>query len=228
MAATGRDEPVLTPAQIQASVRPAVLNRPLVHTRLESHYADPRLEEMVRRAAEQARLEAQAQGYLAGWAQGRQAAAQENARVRAAAQTEQQQVHAQIRQEAQGLLAALREADQQVHESRMPEWTEVADVLADGALQLARAALGRELASVDDRVRLAVQAALRQVGEHPQTVVRLSPEDAQTLAQDPPEGIEVVADPELSSGSVVVLTPAQRLRQDLPAALAAAEEVLRS
>lgn len=220
--------PVLTPEQVRSSVRPAQLNRQVQHTRLDPHYADPRLEEMVRAAADQARLEAQAQGYLAGWAQGRQESAQESSRFRAAQQVEQQRLRVAIRQEAQGLLTALREADEQVHESRMPEWEEVADVLADGALQLTRALLGRELATVDDRVQQDVRAALRQLNRHTATVVQLCPEDARALAEDPPEGVQVEADPQLSPGSVVVQTPEQRLRRDLPAAIAAAEEVLRS
>jgi hypothetical protein len=40
--------------------------------------------------------------------------------------------------------------------------------------------------------------------------------------------VRVISDPRVPVGSVVVLTPAQRLRHDLPAALDAAEAVLRS
>ena len=220
--------PVLTAAEISASVRPAHLDRPLHRGTVESQYSDPRLEEMVRVAADRARVDAQAQGYLAGWAQGRQAATEESARARVAQQQENQRLRAQITEEAQHLLEALRDAAREVREARLPEWNEVADVLTDGALQLAQAALGRELRSTDDQVTLGVRAALQQVAASGETLVHLSPDDAELLKDEMTEGITVVPDPSLSPGSVTVLTPTQRLRQDLPTALAAAEEVLRS
>lgn len=220
--------PVLSGAAAQASVRPANLDRPLHRGSLQPSYSDPRLEEMVRAAADQAREEAQAQGYLAGWAQGRQAASEENARVRAALQEENVRLRAEITQEAQELLRTLREAVRQVHETQLPAWNEVADVLTDGALRLAESALGRELQSVDDKVGLAVRTALRQVAASGETVVHLNPKDAEVLEDDVADGVTIVADPAVPAGNVTVLTPTQRLRQDLPAAIAAAEEVLRS
>jgi len=226
---TGRPNgSVLTAAEVTASVRPAHLDRPLHRTSVEAHYSDPRLEEMVRAATAQAREDAQAQGYLAGWAQGRQAAAEATVRAQAVQQEQNQHLREQITGEAQQLLQALRDGVREVQEARLPEWEEVADALTEGALRLARAALGRELRSTDDQVTLNVRTALQHVGASDETVVHLNPDDAELLEGDLAPGITVVRDPDLAPGSVVVLTPAQRLRQDLPAALAAAEEVLLS
>jgi flagellar biosynthesis/type III secretory pathway protein FliH len=220
--------PVLSAAEASASVRPANLDRPLHRGSVEPQYSDPRLEELVRVAAARAREEAQAQGYLAGWAQGRQAATEESDRARTAQQEENRRLRAQITEEAQHLLEALRNAAREVREARLPEWDEVADALTDGALRIAQAALGRELRSTDNQVALSVRTALQHVAASGETLVHLSPDDAELLKDEVIEGLTVVPDPALSPGSVTVLTPTQRLRQDLPAAIAAAEEVLRS
>ncbi len=209
------------------TVRPARLDRPLRSGgAIDPAYSDPALEEMVRVAAERARESARAEGYAAGWAQGRQAAqaraTAENDAVRKQLGSEK----ARLGQDVAELLTALGEATRAARTAAMPDWIEVADVLAAGALQLAAAALGRELSSVDGAVQHAVAGALRHLAEPGDAVVHLNPADAEML--DAAElGVRIIPDPNVSAGSVVVLTPAQRLRHDLPAALAAAEEVLR-
>jgi flagellar assembly protein FliH len=228
MATRSRNGPVLTEAEAQTLVRPANLDRPLHRGSVETQYSDPRLEELVRVAAARAREEAQAQGYLAGWAQGRRAATEDSARARAGQQQENQRLRAEITGEAQHLMESLRDAAREVQEAQLPEWNEVVDALTDGALRIARAALGRELRSTDDQVTLAVRTALQHVGASTETLVHLNPDDAELLKDEVAEGVTIVPDPALLPGSVTVLTPTQRLRQDLPAALAAAEEVLRS
>ncbi|WP_285593217.1 FliH/SctL family protein [Kineosporia sp. NBRC 101731] len=222
------ETPVLTAEQVRTSVRPANLDRPLTRTTIEPHYSDPRLEEMIRTASLAAREEAQAQGYLAGWAQGRQAAAEDTARIRATQQKENQRIRAEVADQVTELLEMLGKAVQEAGQAALPEWNEVADVLIEGSLKLAAAALGRELQTVDDAVGQTVRAALRHVAASDETVVHLHPDDAAMLGDNGPEGVTIVPDITLSPGSVAVLTPAQRLRQDLPAALAAAEEVMRA
>jgi flagellar assembly protein FliH len=210
------------------SVRPARMDRPLRQANLDPTYTDPHLEELVRVAAERARNEAQAEGYAAGWSQGRQAAAIK-------AQTENATLAQQIASEraiagqrmAQ-LLAALSETAKSAKAAVAPDWSEVADTLADGALRLAAAALGRELRSIDDAVVQAVKGALQRLADPSEAVVHLNPEDAALVVENDDLGVKVISDPRVSVGSVIVLTPAQQLRHDLPAALNAAEEVLRS
>jgi flagellar assembly protein FliH len=195
---------------------------------MDPTYSDPHLEELIRVAAEQARHEARAEGYAAGWSQGRHAAAEatDQARIDIVRQAEaaRQAVAAQV----QALVANLGEAARAGRAEILPEWIEVADVLADGALQLAAAALGRELKSIDGAVAAAVRSALRHIADPADAVVHLSPSDAVMLEGAGELGVQVVADPAVLDGSVLVVTPAQRLQHDLPAALAAAEEVLRT
>jgi flagellar assembly protein FliH len=210
------------------TVRPARLDRPLREGgAIDPAYTDPALEEMVRVAAEQARESARAEGYAAGWAQGRQAAlvraTAENDAVRRRLATEK----SKLGQDVAELLTALAEATRAARTAQLPDWIEVADVLAAGALQLAAAALGRELSSVDGAVEQAVAGALRHLAEPGDAVVHLNPAEAE-MVDGLELGVRVIPDPSVATGSVVVLTPAQRLRHDLPAALAAAEEVLRS
>ena len=220
--------PVLSGAEALAAVRPANLDRPLQRGTIDPQYSDPRLEEMVRATAERAREEAQAQGYLAGWSQGRQAAAEEHVRVQARLQEENQKERARLTVEAQQLLENLRAVTRQVQQSTLPQWNEVSDILTEGALRLAEAALGRELRTMDDSVTSAVRTALRQVAASDETEVHLNPADAEVVAEEAVEGVTIVPDPGVPAGAVTVITPTQRLRHDLPGALSAAEEVLRS
>jgi flagellar assembly protein FliH len=212
-------------------VRPARMDRPLHRSTLEPVYSDPHLEKLVAAAADQARDAARAEGYAAGWAQGRQAAAATAAEAAAEAGRRDEQRRSAETQRAAGVLAALAEATRRAGEAVVPEWAEVADTLAAGALQLASAALGRELASVDGALAESVRVAVGLLAEPGRAVVHVHPDDAYLLSGgsgSAPDGVRVVADPSVAPGSVVVLSPAQRVKVDLPAALAAAEEVLRS
>lgn len=222
--------PVVTPAAAaSAGFRPARLDRPIGRGLLAPGYADPALETMVAAAAGKAQEAARAHGYAAGWAQGRQAAA-------AQAATEQQARAARLEQErrdvagrGQALLSGLADAVRREQHATLPDWHDVADALADGAMALAAAALGRELATVDEPLLEAVRTAVRTLADPDSVVIHLHPADAGTLAlADLPAGVRLVPDPQVPQGAVHAQTPVQRLLVNLPAALAAAEEVLRS
>lgn len=210
------------------TIRPARLDRPLRSTSLDPTYTDPYLEELVRVAADRARHEARAEGYAAGWSQGRQAAATQAQSEVVAAAKQLEVERASIRQRATQLLTSLGEAARAARVTVAPEWTEVSDTLADGAMRLAAAALGRELRSIDDAVAQAVRGALQLLAEPGQAVVHLNPVDAALVVDDETIGVRVISDPRVPVGRVLALTPAQRLRHDLPDALNAAEAVLRS
>jgi flagellar assembly protein FliH len=223
-----RPSPVIDPENSEIQIRPARLDRPLRKTSLAPTYTDPHLEELVRVAAERARHEARAEGYAAGWSEGRKAAA---VKARAAKDLYAEQVadeRALVGQRVRELLAELAAAARTARVTTVPEWTEVADVLAEGSIRLAASVLGRELESVDDAVAQSVRMALRRLAEPGEAVVHLNPTDAALVQDDETLGVRVIADPNIPTGSVLVLTPSQRLRHDLPAALAAAEEVLKS
>jgi flagellar assembly protein FliH len=219
---------VVDTAAGDVSVRPARLNRPLRSTSLDPTYTDPYLEELVRVAAERASHAARAEGYAAGWSQGRQAAATQAQTAKDAAARQLEADQTAIRQRAAQLLTSLGEAARAARVTVAPDWIEVSDTLADGAMRLAAAALGRELRSIDDAVAQAVRAALQLLAEPGQAVVHLNPADAALVVDDETIGVRVISDPRVPVGGVLALTPAQRLRHDLPDALNAAEAVLRS
>ncbi|HYY12602.1 MAG TPA: hypothetical protein VE781_16825 [Kineosporiaceae bacterium] len=192
-------------------------------------WGDPALEASLADAHAAARAEGLAQGYAAGWAAGRQAALEREASDAAdrarALETERRAFAAR----AQGLLVALADAARSAATSSEPTWDELAGVLADGALALARAALARELAAVGDDVERRLRAALGAVAGDGTVVVRVAPADLALLdGAELPEGVHVTADAGVAPGTIAVRTDAQRLLLDVPAAVAAAEEVLRS
>jgi flagellar assembly protein FliH len=226
--AGNRPSRVVDTALGEVSVRPARLDRPLRRVSLDPTYADPHLEELVRVAADRARNEARAEGYAAGWSQGRQAAAEKGQVDTAVAARQADSERTLAGRKMAQPLTALGDAARTARAATTPEWAEVADTLAEGALRLAAAALGRELRSVDDAVSQAVKGALLQLAEPGEAVVHLNPADAALVLDDETVSVRVISDPGVPVGSVVVLTPSQRLRHDLPAALALAEEVLRS
>jgi flagellar assembly protein FliH len=209
-------------------VRPARLDRQLRQGAIEPGYSDDHLEDIVAKAAEAARETARAEGYAAGWAEGRRVAAEQarqlTAQLAEQAERRLEQDAARVRQ----LIAQLGDEIVAARRSAIPDWEDVADAVADGAIRIARAAMARELRSIDEPVADAVRRGLERIADPGQAIIHLHPDDAAIAADSLPEGVRVVADPTVPAGGVVVLSPAQRLRLDLPGALAAAERVLRS
>lgn len=206
-------------------------DRPLVPGVGGMAWIDPEIERLVHQAMERGRDAGRAQGYAAGWAQGRRAAAEaeaaESARRAELVAAERAAEAARIRAVLDQLAQAVLTLDRTVH----PAWVQVADVLTDGAMAIARAVLDRELASVTPPVLDGVRTAVRLLADGGQPVaLRMHPADAAEVAAlvgELPEGVRIVADAEVPLGDVLALTPAQRLLVSLPQAIAAAEEVLR-
>lgn len=211
-------------------VRVVRFDRPLRTGADSVGWGDPQIRHRIEKAAQEAREEAYSLGYAAGWAQGRRAAA-EQAKVdeaeRAAATARELQ---EFRGRTATLVQTLGEAARQAALAAVPSWTEVADAVADGALAITRAALGRELTAVDAEVADAVRTALRTLAVdevtlhvHPGEVALVR----DLVGDDLPDQVRITADPAVPPGGVLAQTPVQRLRRDLPAAVARAEEVLR-
>jgi flagellar assembly protein FliH len=215
-----------------SDVRVVSFDRPLRTGADSIGWADPRIRQRIEQASRQAQEEARALGYAAGWAQGRKAAtqrarAEEIERTAAASRALQEQGA-----RAQGLLRTLGEAARQATLAAVPAWTEVADAVTDGALAIARAALGRELAAVDAEVADAVRTALRTLAGADEVNMHVHPGDLDLLRElvgdHLPQHVRLTADPAVAPGGVLAQTPVRRLCRDLPAAIARAEEVLRS
>ncbi|HYJ75303.1 MAG TPA: FliH/SctL family protein [Kineosporiaceae bacterium] len=213
-------------------VRPVRFDRPLAGpqaARIGAGWGDPALDAQIAEAVAEGRRQGLAQGFVAGWTAGRRAAAErESAEATARAEAAEAE-RLRRRERAEALLVALADAARSAAVSTAPEYEELADVLADGALAIARAALARELTSVDDDLVLRVRAAVRALAGDGRLVLRLNPADLAAIeGVRLPADAELVADPALPAGAVAVRGEVQRLRLDVPAAVAAAEEVLRS
>ena len=175
-----------------------------------------------------AREQGLAEGYAAGWAQGRRAADQA-ARTEAAERAEREETdRRQLATRAQGLLAALAQTARTFTEQVTPAWDEIVDVLLSGALRVAGASLGRELETVDAEVLEATRTALRMLPRADVVTVHLNPADVRVVgAEDLPAGVSLVPDATVAAGTVVARSPLQSLPVNLRQALDAAEEVLR-
>jgi flagellar assembly protein FliH len=214
------------------TVRPARFDRPLAGAAaavLGAGWGDPRLDAALAEAVEDGRRRGMAEGYAIGWAAGLRAAAErEEQEAAARAQTAEAERRERLARTA-SLLQSLAGSARDLAAAAAPTWEELADVLADGALAIAGAALARELTSVDDDLVLRVRTALRTLAGDGRLVVHLHPDDAALLARTPlPDGAELVPDDAVRPGTVAVRGDVQRLRLDVTAAVAAAEEVLRS
>jgi flagellar assembly protein FliH len=228
-------QPVVTSGAQADAARAVRFDRPLVEI---AGWGDPRVARQVAEATLAGRRQGLAEGYAEGWAQGRRAAdarAQEEHAERAEREASTRR---QLTSRSQTLLANLAQAGRTLSEQAAPAWDELADVLVEGAVAIAAAAFGRELAAIDDETLEAVRAALRLLPAAEAIALHVHPSDvellgrdgagAATAAQPLPAGLRVVADPAVATGTVVARTCLHTLPVDLKACLRAAEEVLRS
>jgi flagellar assembly protein FliH len=203
-------------------------DRPL----LDLHsWADPRLARDLAEVSRAAREQGLAEGYAAGWAQGRRAAAETERTEATRREQAAEAVRRQTATRAESLLTALAATARTIADQAAPAWDELVDVMLDGSLRLAGVSLQRELASVDSEVLEATRTALRLLPAGESVTLHVHPDDVALLvdpAVDLPAGLSVTGDPTVAAGTVVARTPLHSLPMDLRAALRVAEEVLRS
>ncbi|WP_298462465.1 FliH/SctL family protein [uncultured Cellulomonas sp.] len=165
-------------------------------------------------AAGRAVEESRAAGWAAGWAAGTRAAA-EAARAQRASQDAEHWA-AQAAREAQvaAALAVLRRAADAAGARVVPVLEAAAASLDEGAVLLAQAVLGAELAQGPDRARAALARALSLPSDAGVHTVRLHPADLAVLSDaagdlpvELPAGVELVADPTLRPGDAVSELP---------------------
>ena len=210
----------------------ARLDRPLAAGALGHGWAHPAIEEQIAKVRQAAAEAARSERYAARSAQGRRAAAEA---LEVDRRRQQEQVDAQALTQAtrvEAALAVLADAVARVDEAAVPAWEEVADTLVEGALGIARAVLARELGSLDATTLEALHVAVRCLGTPPAVTVQAHPDDVATLdavaAGRRPAALTLVPDPSQQPGTLVTRTLTQRVKVGVPAALAAAEEVLRA
>lgn len=178
--------------------------------------------------ADRARQAARAQGYAAGWAEGRRKAiadaatevAQRAARADAAA--------AEAHRAQASLVAALSDAVARCGEDLAGRYADLVDQTRDLAVEIAEAILQREISASADPGLDAARRALAEITPGTSATVRLNPADlagldAGALADHP---VSFVADAGLARGEARVETESSIVDATVPAALQRVREVL--
>ncbi|WP_431219526.1 FliH/SctL family protein [Leifsonia xyli] len=171
---------------------------------------------------------ARSRGYAAGFAEGRRAAAQEQARWLAAAEDARAAESAEAADRIALLASALRAAAVELREATVPVLADAEATLVDAAFELATAVVG---VALEDRIAAARAAVARVVaaadgGALP--IVRLHPDDVADLrrAGAVSEDLRLVADSALSRGDAVGELPGGWLDARIQEALLRAQEAL--
>lgn len=175
------------------------------------------------------RAEAQATGYAAGWAEGRQAAELAAREAREAFAAEAAEITAAQEESARRVLGALAAAVDRFERRATPAVEDLQVELVEAAFALAEAIIGRELATATEPGRDAIARALALAPPGRGAVARLSPADAATLsgtATVDGREVVVVADPALAPGDAVVECDASTIESRLDAAVERARQVL--
>jgi flagellar assembly protein FliH len=178
--------------------------------------------------AGRSREAARAQGYAAGWAEGRRGALarahdEQDSLVRAFEDRSRRALAAQ-QSAADALTAAVRNTQTTTRTLQ----GDLAEQALDLALQIAEVVLGRELELAGDPAADALRRALRTIPGDVAVVARLHPDDLDALDRsvlaDRPA--TYVADPTVSRGDAVVETDSCVIDAGVAAALARVREVL--
>jgi flagellar assembly protein FliH len=175
------------------------------------------------------RADAQAAGYAAGWAEGRQAAELAAREAREAFAAEAAEITAAQEHSALRVLSAVADAVDRFEQRATPAVDNLEEQLVEAAFTLAEAIIGRELATATEPGRDAIARALALAPPGRGAVARLSPADAATLpGTTTVDGREVVvvADPALAPGDAVVECDASIIESRLDAAVERARQAL--
>ncbi len=178
--------------------------------------------------AERSRDAARAQGFAAGWAEGRRVARDQ---VADAERQHSERLEAHLRAQVahqQSVTAALEAAVARCTETARATAEQISGQAVELALQIAEAVLGRELAVAADPGADALRRALVAVEPEVAVVVRMHPADRDALDPAVLAGrpSSVVADPAVRRGDAVVETESTVVDATLTAALARVREVL--
>jgi flagellar assembly protein FliH len=182
----------------------------------------------------QVRAEAEAAGYAAGWAQGRheaQDAAQAQADRDAQAVEEVMALHAvQVDRAIDAVVAAAQSLEQRA----IPVVRDIENTVAETALMVAEAVLGRELLTATAPGKEAIARALALAPEQSPVTVRLNPADRMTIGLSDGttelvmdgRAITLIDDPTMKRGDAVALCDATTIDARLGPALDRVREVL--
>ena len=171
---------------------------------------------------------ARSRGYAAGFAEGRRAAAEEQARWLADAEDARAAEGAEAAEHVAVLARALRAAAVELREATVPVLGEAESTLVEAAFELATAVVGAALSDRIAAARAAVERVVAAADGGAVPVVRLNPADVEELrgARLAPEDVRLVPDPSLTRGDAIGELPGGWLDARIGEALARAREVL--
>lgn len=178
--------------------------------------------------ADQARAAARAQGYAAGWADGRRRALDSARDVEAQLHVRAAEDRAAAVAEQRSLVEALTTATERCCADLTSRYDDLARQALDLALQIAEEVLQRELAVADRPGLDALRRALAPVDPRTAVTVRLHPADRAALDPSALDGraVTVVDDPTLSRGDARAETDHGVVDATVAGALARVREVL--
>lgn len=170
---------------------------------------------------------ARSRGYAAGFAEGRRAAAREQAEWVDRADAARAAESAEAAEQVAVLARALRTAAVELQEATVPVLADAESALVDAAFELATAVVG---VALKDRVAAARAAVGRVLSAAPGgvvPVVRLHPDDIAALrGAGAGEDLQLIADPTLAPGDAIGELPHGWLDARIHAALDRAKEAL--
>lgn len=178
--------------------------------------------------ADRTRAAARAEGYAAGWAEGRRRAMDASREAEATLAHELAEQRAVLAAEQRSLVEALTTAVDSCDAEFRRRYDELAEQALDLALRIAEAVLDREVETAREPGLDAMRRALAGVDPTTRVTVRLHPADLATLAPEALTGRDatVVGDPTLDRGDAVAETDVAVVDATIAAALGRVREVL--
>ena len=178
--------------------------------------------------ADRASAAGRAQGYAAGWAEGRRRALDSARSVEAELVDQAARRHQAQAAEQSTLMAALTDATERCVADFAARYDALADAALELALRIAEEVLQRELAVAEQPGLDALRRALAPGAPGPAVIVRMNPADRALLDASAVEGrpVTLVDDPTLARGEAVAETDDGLVDATVSGALARVREVL--
>jgi flagellar assembly protein FliH len=173
-------------------------------------------------------LQARVHGHAAGYAAGLKSAQAELALRRTELEAQARVAAADARARVDAALTALHTATRALDARLAPAVADAESTLADAAVDIAEAVLGRELAAGADSAESALRRVLGQPEANTIVTVRMNPADLHALHEDirVAAGVALQADASLAPGDAVAQLPDGYLDARIGAALERARAAL--
>jgi flagellar assembly protein FliH len=149
--------------------------------------------------------QASIRGHAAGYAAGRRQVEQELETLRVSIELDGTRRARQGSEEVQLALDALARSAAEYRQRELPVLRAVESAIANAAIELAEAIIGRELSTTDSSARAALERAVHEAGSTG-SAIRLNPEDIAVISADArlEPGIDLIPDASIERGDAVI------------------------